>query len=89
MGGWTGKGRDTIHWDGTIEADNFIGDFESAGNLFVNVTGDTMTGTLILDGASTNLEFTGQSGSTSIKTNTIFKFDAASTGINSLITQIL
>lgn len=25
MGGWTGEGKDTIEWDGTIRAKRFVG----------------------------------------------------------------
>lgn len=42
MAGWTGKGRDTIGWDGCIEADCFIGDGSKLSGIAAGFT-DPMT----------------------------------------------
>lgn len=60
MGGWTGEGKDTIEWDGTIRAKNFQGGGSGLTNVGipgeVKIWGGTIasipSGYLLCDGAS-------------------------------------
>ena len=53
MGGWTGEGKDTIHWDGRICAKFFCGD----GSLLTGISGGGIDADIIvvLDGAVATL----------------------------------
>ena len=54
MGGWSCADRELIEWDGTIRAKNFLYTSGSLDSRFVNVTGDTMTGTLTMNAQMIN-----------------------------------